>query len=56
MPPGQLDDRIRNLCAKALGAQPAELDEIFEHLKIALHEHTEHLKTIAASKIARNRA
>ena len=37
----RLEDRIRELCAKALIARGPELHLILEDLKSALHEHSE---------------
>jgi hypothetical protein len=43
--PQRLDDRIKELCAKAV-ATPAspELEEILQQLQDALHEHTERIR------------
>jgi hypothetical protein len=41
-----MDDRVRELCAKAVGSQdPAELGKIFGQLRAAIHEHTERLRS-----------
>ena len=39
----RLEDRIRDLCAKASQDSP-ELPEVFEQLRAALHEHSERLR------------
>jgi len=41
----RLEDRIRDLCAKAVASQDSpELPEVFEQLRAALHEHSERLR------------
>jgi len=46
----RLEDRIRELCAKAVVTpESAELDEIFQQLRAALREHTERLRHLAVS-------
>jgi hypothetical protein len=52
VPSRRLDDRIRELCAKAVTAQDSELDAIFSELNGALHEHNERLRKLAADKLA----
>ena len=45
-----LDDRIRELCAKAIAADDTkELDCILIELKLALHEHTERLRSLLSN-------
>ena len=45
----RLEDRIRNLCARAKSTtDPAELPEILEQLQAALHDHIERLRKLAA--------
>ena len=46
----QLDDRIRDLCAKAVVTNDsAELRKILKDLRAAIHEHTRRLRKLAAS-------
>ena len=45
----RLEDRIRSLCAKAVAVGSGELNPILSDLKVALHEHTERLRTMAAA-------
>jgi hypothetical protein len=52
-PPFRPEDRIRELCRKALVAEESELEAIFEELRAALHEHIERLRKIAVMKLAR---
>ena len=47
----RLEDRIRELCAKALIARGHELHPILDDLKAALHEHSERLKQVAVLKL-----
>jgi hypothetical protein len=48
----RLEDRIRELCARAVTAQDPELDSIFSALQSALREHNERLRKLAAAKLA----
>jgi hypothetical protein len=44
-----LDDRIKELCSKAVATPPSpELEKTLEELKKALREHTERLRKTAA--------
>jgi hypothetical protein len=52
MPARRLEDRIRELCARAISAQESELDSIFFALQQALREHNERLRKLAAEKLA----
>lgn len=47
----RLEDRIRELCAKALIARGPDLASVLEDLKTALREHTERLRQVAALKL-----
>jgi hypothetical protein len=47
----RLEDRIRELCAKALTAPESELHAIFHALRSALREHTERLRMLATAKL-----
>ena len=51
MPSSRLDDRIRDLCVKAVTASDSELDAIFSELNKALREHNERLRKLAAEKL-----
>lgn len=51
MPYRRLEDRIRELCAKALMAQDAEMEAIFVALQFALREHAERLRKLAATNL-----
>lgn len=45
----RLQDRIRDLCFKAVAAQDTELEKILGELRKALHEHAERLRKMAVS-------
>jgi len=46
----RLEDRIRELCAKAVKKQdPAELNKVLEELRAALREHTQRLRHSAVN-------
>jgi hypothetical protein len=47
----RLEDRIRDLCAKAVIAGEPELGGLLSELKAALHEHAERLRRLAATKL-----
>src|SRR5216684_7600838 len=48
----RLEDRIRDLCSRAVAAQDSELDTIFSALQQALREHNDRLRKLAAAKLA----
>ena len=48
----RLDERIRELCAKAVTVPEAELEAILRELNSALREHTMQLRKLAATKLA----
>ena len=53
MPFRRLEDRIRELCANAVSIpESAELAVAMEELKNALHEHADHLRSMAATRAA----
>ena len=52
VPSRRLEDRIHELCAKALIAPASELGTIVSALKAALHEHTERLRKLAVRELA----
>jgi predicted trehalose synthase len=51
MPSRRLEDRIRQLCAKAASAPASEVGAVLEELKAALEEHTKRLRQMAANKL-----
>jgi len=54
MPEQPIDDRIKELCAKAVATPPSpELEEILSQLQTALREHTERMRKMTASFRAR---
>jgi hypothetical protein len=48
----RLDDRIRELSAKAVIAEDSDLDAIFTRLQSSLQEHTKRLRKMAAEQFA----
>ena len=46
-----LEDRIRELCARAVVAPQGDLEPILLDLQAALHEHTENLRLLAAQAL-----
>ena len=52
MPSRRLEDRIRELCAKAVAAKDGDLDPTLAELREALHEHNVRLRKLAAAKLA----
>ncbi len=44
------DERIRELCAKAVTAPESEVDAILSELKALLREHIEYVRQMAAKK------
>ncbi len=51
MPSRRLEDRIRELCAKAATASDAETVQVLNELRHALHEHARNLRAMAAEKL-----
>ena len=51
MRPHRLEDRVRELCARAIKAQGSESDPIFSALQLALREHNDRLRKLAAAKL-----
>jgi len=50
-PPSFLDERIRELCAKALVAPDSEWEEALRELRSLLHEHSDSMRKLAAEKL-----
>jgi len=48
-----LEDRIRELGAKAVEARDHELEQVISELKSALHEHSERFRKLSAATLAR---
>jgi len=51
-PSRRLEDCIRELCAKAVDADAEDFQPAIEELKVALREHTDRLRELAAKKLA----
>jgi uncharacterized coiled-coil protein SlyX len=53
----RLEDRIRELCAKAVALpESEELNEVLAELKSALSEHTERIRKMASEIVPNRRA
>jgi hypothetical protein len=52
VPSRRLEDRIRDLCRRALSAETSELEAIFAELKTCLHQHSERLRHMMVMKLA----
>lgn len=48
-----LDDRIRDLCAKAVSADAAEAEDILAELRAALREHMRYARMMTAASLPR---
>ena len=51
----RLEDRIRDLCAKAVTTEGAELGATLQELRVALREHADRLRKLAVQKPRPNR-
>ena len=56
MPSPRLEDRIRELCAKAVASDDADADfpTVVAELRAAMHEHIENLRKNALQRFARD--
>jgi hypothetical protein len=51
----RLEDRIRELCAKAVTVDDPELSSVMSELRSAMREHIERIRTLAVRQLARER-
>jgi hypothetical protein len=51
VPSRRLEDRIRELCVKALTVQDSEMDSVFSELRFALQVHAKRLRKMAGKKL-----
>jgi len=51
-PRRRLDDRIRDLCSQVVRANDRQFQQLLDELKVALREHINHLRKLAAAKLA----
>ena len=51
VPTRRLEDRVRELCSKAVKARNAEFDAALSELRAALREHSSRLRKMAAAKL-----
>ena len=48
-----IDERVRELCAKAATAEGKEAEEVLEELRAALKEHTRFVRQMSARTLTR---
>ena len=53
--PYRLEDRIRELCAKAVTSDDTELPSVMSELRSAMREHIERIRTLAVRQLAGER-
>jgi hypothetical protein len=51
MPSRRLNDRIRELCGKAIVAKESEIEPVLVELNTALRQHSLHLRKLAAETL-----
>ena len=56
MPSPRLEDRIRELCSKAVLSDETELTIVMSELRSAMREHIERIRTLAVRQLAEERA
>jgi hypothetical protein len=55
VPDLRLEDRIRDLCAKAVTSDESELSTVMSELRSVMHEHIERIRTLAIRQVVRER-
>ena len=55
MPNLRLEDRIRDLCAKAVTSDEVELSSVMSELRSAIHEHIAKIRALAIRQVAGER-
>ena len=55
VPSRRLDNRIRELCAKATATDTVNVAEVLSELQSSLHEHAQEMRKLASQEIARQR-
>ena len=55
MPAHRSDDRIRELCAKAVSSNDAEFPGVLSELRSAIHQHVQRIRTLAVRELAGER-
>jgi len=55
VPSSRLEDRIRELCARAVESDDADLSSVMSDLRSALQQHVEKIRTLAVRQLARER-
>jgi len=51
VPPRPLEERIRELCEKAIDADTEDFNAVLTELQAALSEHAERMRTMALEKL-----
>ena len=52
MPYRRLEDRIRELCSKAVSSDDSEFPSVMSELRFAMREHIEQIRTMAVRQLA----
>ena len=52
VPPTDLEDRIRELCAKAVASDDHDVQSVISELRSAMREHIQKVRRIAAQQFA----
>lgn len=55
VPYRRLEDRIRELCSKAVTSDDAEFPELMSELRSAIHQHVQKIRTLAVRELAGER-
>ena len=54
-PTGRLEDRIRELCSKAVASDDSEFASVMSELRSAMREHIDKIRTLAVRQVAGER-
>jgi len=55
VPYRRLEDRIRDLCSKAIASDDSEFASVMSELRSAMREHIEKIRTLAVRQLAGER-
>ena len=55
LPSSRLEDRIRELCARAIASEDAEFPSVLLDLRSVLRQHIERIRILAVRNLARER-
>jgi hypothetical protein len=56
VPSRRIDDRIRDLCTKVACSEGSDYEPTLSELKVALRQHTDRLRKMAAETLAKKAA